>query len=114
MLMERQARDIVEKAVQKLGIENVIVEFEIPREEKFGDLATPVAMSLSKILKKAPRIIAEEIVNLIEKDVFERIDIAGPGFINFMFSKDYLFSQLRRLLSERAGFIRTEDRKSVV
>ncbi|HWR57374.1 MAG TPA: arginine--tRNA ligase, partial [Thermodesulfovibrionales bacterium] len=106
--MERYAREIVEKALQKLGIENVIVEFEIPREEKFGDLSTPVAMGLSKTLKKAPRKISEEIVELIEKDFFEKVEIAGPGFINFTFSKDYLFSQLRRLLSEGAGFIRKD------
>lgn len=108
MLMERQAREIVERAIRKLGTEDIILEFEIPREEKFGDLATPVAMGLSRKLRKAPRVIAEEIINLMEKDIFERIDIAGPGYINFTFSGDYLFSQLRRLLSEVAGFIRRD------
>lgn len=108
MPMERQAREIVEKAVQKLGVEDIPIEFEVPREEKFGDLATPVAMGLSKVLKRAPRKIAEEIVASIEKDFFEKIDIAGPGFINFTFSKKYLFSQLKRLLSEGAGFIRRD------
>lgn len=106
MLMERDARNIVEQAVMRLGGGHIRVEFEIPREE-FGDLATPVAMTLSKILKKAPRKIAEEIVGSIErKDVFEKIDIAGPGFINFAFSKKYLFSQLESLMAEKKKYIR--------
>lgn len=106
--MERKAREIVENAVQKLGIQGVVIEFEVPREEKFGDLATPVAMGLSKVLRKAPKAIAEEIIDLMEKDVFDKIEIAGPGYINFTFSKDYLFSQLRRLLLEGAGFVRKD------
>jgi arginyl-tRNA synthetase len=108
MLMERYARDIVEKAVKGLGVEHISVEFEIPREE-FGDLATPVAMTLSKILRKAPRKIAQEIVSSIEeRDVFEKVDIAGPGFINFAFSKKYLFSELKSLLAEKQRFIRRD------
>ena len=104
--MERYAKEIMEKAVRKLGVEQVDVEFGVPKEE-FGDLATPVAMALSKLLKKAPRKIAEEIVSSIEeRDVFEKIDIAGPGFINFAFSKKYLFSQLKCLISGKGNFVR--------
>ncbi len=108
MPMERQAREAVEKALRKIGVEHAVVEFEIPREEKFGDLATPVAMGLSKILRKAPKVIAQDIVKLMEEDMFERIDIAGPGYINFTFSRNYLFSELVRLLSEGTGFIRKD------
>ncbi len=107
--MERDIREVLEKAVKTLGMENVDIELDIPREEKFGDLATPVAMGLSKVLRRPPRKIAEEIVNAIaEKEVFDRIDIAGPGFINFFFSKRFLSSSLKALLAERTGFIRKD------
>jgi arginyl-tRNA synthetase len=107
--MEKKLRQVLEKAIRRLGVEDVVIELEIPREEKFGDLATPVAMGLSKALRKAPRKIAEEIVSVIEeRDIFERIDIAGPGFINFAFSRNYLISQLRRLVSEKGKFSRKD------
>lgn len=107
--MEKNIREILEKAIRKLGVDHIPIEIEIPREEKFGDFATPVAMGLSKILKKAPRKVAEEIVTAMEeRDTFERIDIAGPGFINFTCSKWFLSSSLRALLSEKGKFIRSD------
>jgi arginyl-tRNA synthetase len=108
--MKKNVRAIIEQVIGKLGgVERVPVEFEIPREEKFGDIATPVAMTLSKILKKSPRKIAEDMVSSLEdEDMFERIDIAGPGFINFTFSKKYLFSELKDLLSAKDKFLKKE------
>ncbi len=111
MPMERQAREAVEKALRKIGVEHAVVEFEIPREERFGDLATPVAMGLSKILRKAPKVIAQSLVDSMDRDMFERIDIAGPGYINFTFSRNYLYSELATLLCEGAGFIRKDTGK---
>jgi arginyl-tRNA synthetase len=107
--MEKNIREVLEKAIRKLGVDHILIEIEVPREEKFGDFATPVAMGLSKILKKAPRKVAEEIVNAIEeRDNFERIDIAGPGFINFTCSEGFLSASLRALLSEKGKFIRSD------
>ena len=107
--MEKGIRELIEKAIKNLGVESYPVELEIPREERFGDLATPAAMGLSKLLKRPPRQIAEEIVRHIEKaDVFERVDIAGPGFINFSFSQTYLYSQLKALLSTKKDFMRKD------
>jgi arginyl-tRNA synthetase len=107
--MEKTLRELLEKAIKRLGADNVVVEIEVPREEKFGDFSTPVAMGLSKVLRKSPRKIAEAIVDAIgEKEAFERIDIAGPGFINFTYSKGFLGSSLRALLSQREGFIRKD------
>jgi arginyl-tRNA synthetase len=107
--MEKGIRELIEKAIKNLGVESYPVELEIPREERFGDLATPAAMGLSKLLKKPPRQIAEEMVRHIGgEDVFERVDIAGPGFINFSFSRTYLYSRLKALLSTRKDFMRKD------
>lgn len=107
--MINDVRRIIVNAVKRLGIEAPFVEFEIPREEKFGDLATPVAMPLSKQLKRPPRSIAEDIVKLIGKEgPFEKIEIAGPGFINITFRGEYLCSELKRLLSKREGYFRQD------
>lgn len=107
--MERELKKIIEKALKKLGIEGIEVEFEVPREEKFGDISTPVAMGLSKTLKKPPGKIAQDIVNSIERnDIFAEIDIAGPGFINVTFSENHLFAETKALLSEKERFLRRD------
>lgn len=81
-------------------------ELGIPKEEGYGDLSTPVAMGLARQLKKAPKKIAEDIVSAIEnKEVFERIDIAGPGFINFTFTRKFLCTEITALLKEGEKFL---------
>lgn len=107
--MENDIKTIIEQAVIKLGVDNFKAELEVPREEKFGDISTPAAMSLSKILRKPPRIIAEEIIKALEeRDIFEAIEIAGPGFINFKFSEKYLCSELKALMLEKGRFLRKD------
>ncbi|MDH5203136.1 MAG: arginine--tRNA ligase [Nitrospirota bacterium] len=106
--MKKDLVKIIEDALKTLGIETPPhIEIEIPQKESFGDMATPVAMALSAIVKKPPRKIAEEIINSIkDKTVFEKIDIAGPGFINFTFSKKYLYSELKNLIQDKSRFLR--------
>ncbi|TAL26205.1 MAG: arginine--tRNA ligase [Nitrospirae bacterium] len=105
--MKKRLHDVLKTVVEKLGVPSPEIVIELPREESFGDLATPVAMSLSKILKKPPRKIAEDIAGAIEeKEIFEKIDIAGPGFINFTFSKAYLHSELRKIITDGPAILR--------
>ncbi|WP_333656003.1 arginine--tRNA ligase [Dissulfurispira sp.] len=103
--MEKILREILKKAVNAQRAE-VSIEIEIPKEEGFGDLSTPVAMGLAKPLKKPPRKIAEDIVNSIEnKEIFEKIEVAGPGFINFTFSKKHLCDELKELVENQDIFL---------
>ncbi|WP_319470413.1 arginine--tRNA ligase [uncultured Pseudodesulfovibrio sp.] len=63
---------------------------EPPKDKKFGDMSVNVAMMLAKQAKKAPRAIAEDIVAALEGDaLIEKIDIAGPGFLNFTFAPSF-------------------------
>jgi len=103
--MEKILREILKKAVNAQHAD-VNIEIEIPKEEGFGDLSTPVAMGLAKPLKKPPKKIAEDIVNSVEnKEIFEKIDIAGPGFINFTFSKKHLCDELKKLIEKQDNFL---------
>ena len=106
--MKKDLTRILKEALKRLGVETVSsIEIEVPRQESMGDLATTVAMSLTKSLKKPPRKIAEDMVNAIEdKAFFEKIEIAGPGFVNFTFSKEYLYSGLKDLLKLQGDFLR--------
>jgi len=101
---------ILEDSTRALAIESpTLIEVEVPPKEYFGDIATPVALSLSGILKKPPREIAKDIIASIkDKTIFEKIDIAGPGFINFTFSKEYLYSEMKNLLRDKEKFLRED------
>ncbi len=106
--MKKDLTRILKQALKRLGVETVSsIEIEVPPQESMGDLSTPVAMLLTKSLKKPPRKIAEDMINAIEdKAFFEKIEIAGPGFVNFTFSKEYLYSGLKDLLKLQRDFLR--------
>lgn len=108
--MERILREILQQTVfESLAPGDRDIEIEIPSEGNFGDFATPIAMRLAKSLRKAPRVIAEEIVSRIDKaEIFEKIEIAGPGYINFTFTRNFLAGELKRLICERESYI-SED-----
>ncbi len=78
-----------EKGELKLETQPAI-SLDTPRDKSHGDLATTLAMTLAKPEAKAPRKIAEIIVSNIQDEdgIIEKTDIAGPGFINFVFRQD--------------------------
>ncbi|RHW35418.1 arginine--tRNA ligase [Oceanobacillus profundus] len=65
---------------------------EKPKDKAHGDFASNIAMQLARIAKKAPRQIAEAIVANLDqsKASIEKVEIAGPGFINFFMKNDFL------------------------
>ncbi|MGE4293484.1 MAG: arginine--tRNA ligase [Desulfovibrio sp.] len=89
-----------------------------PKERKFGDLAANVAMMLARDAKMAPRKVAEEIVDAVDaaKDpAIEKVEIAGPGFLNFFFSPDFWKQTLDEVLQtgEAYGSLNTGRGKRV-
>ena len=67
------------------------VVVEIPKDTKNGDFSTNVAMRLTKLLKRKPQDIAQEILEELSKaDFIDKVEIAGPGFINFFVKKTSL------------------------
>src|SRR6516165_3754996 len=68
------------------------------QDPKFGDYQFNGAMSLAKALGKKPRDIAQELLDRLPKDdLFEKVEIAGPGFINLRVSTDWLAQQMQHL-----------------
>ncbi|RME63154.1 MAG: arginine--tRNA ligase, partial [Nitrospirae bacterium] len=104
-----KVKALIEEALREMGVDGTLVELEVPRQKQHGDLSTPVAMSLARVLKKPPREIAETIAKkLMQTGIFEKVDVAGPGFVNLFYSKDFLFNELKALLSEPAGCLRKD------
>src|SRR5699024_9046035 len=79
------------------------INLEKPKEKTHGDFAANIAMQLAKIAKKAPRQIAEDIVAHLdtEKAKVAKVEIAGPGFINFFMKQDFLTDIVQTIIKEK-------------
>ena len=94
----------IAEALKALSIEPYPIVLEHPGELSHGDFATNVALALSKKVGMKPRELAEKIVaRLSEKMPSEisKIEIAGPGFINFHLSKDFLVGEVVHIFSQK-------------
>ena len=84
-------------------------KIEYPKERKFGDYATPVAMQLAKMLKKNPLEIAEKICVELSKTLdFSKVEAVKPGFINVFLSDDVLFKELKSIIEEKQVYSRPD------
>ncbi|MDD6308907.1 MAG: arginine--tRNA ligase [Clostridia bacterium] len=102
--MTKTMQEMIKKAVQTAFPEVEVPEFllEVPKDKAHGDFSTNVAMLLTRTLHRAPRQIAEELAAHIEADVVvERVEVAGPGFINFYLQPTWVFGVLEDI--ERCG-----------
>jgi arginyl-tRNA synthetase len=91
--LKEYLKSLFEEASLKLEyLKEINLTFDIPKMENHGDLSSNAAMVLTKILKKNPRQIAEEIIsNLnIDNKIIFKVEIAGPGFINFFFTPSFI------------------------
>ncbi|MBE6720823.1 MAG: arginine--tRNA ligase [Ruminococcaceae bacterium] len=98
--LKNKITDAVELAIKNGELPDApLPEFiiEKPSDKKNGDFSSNIAMAGARAFKKAPRMIAESIVNnlSLEGSLFERAEIAGPGFINFFLSDEYYSAVLR-------------------
>src|SRR5690625_4330030 len=105
-------KEIVKAIVQaKLCEEGEIPTFvlEQPKERAHGDFATNIAMQLARVAKRAPRDIAAAIVSQINYDNahIKKIEIAGPGFINFYMIETYLNDIVHTVLRKGDAYGRT-------
>ncbi len=82
---------------------------EIPQDLKNGDFSSNVAMVNSKVFSSNPRAIATAILNNIDftDTVFERAELAGPGFINFFLGKEYFTTIVKAVLENKEEYGKT-------
>ncbi|NLW15226.1 MAG: arginine--tRNA ligase, partial [Erysipelothrix sp.] len=81
------------------------IMLEIPQRTEQGDYASNVAMRLTKELKKNPREIAQAIVDSVKDlDMISKVEVAGPGFINFFIKPEVLAKVIDNVLEQGATF----------
>lgn len=96
--------------LKDMGVEEPTVKLERPRDPSHGDVASNVAMTLARELERAPRQIAEEIMELLDLEAagVEAVEIAGPGFLNFRLSSGVVASVLPEILACDESWGRSE------
>jgi arginyl-tRNA synthetase len=105
--LKKYLSEIFKAAAQKLEyLKNQELIFTVPNIASHGDLSTNIAMLLSKQVKRNPREIASEIVSTLDfaPDKIEKIEIAGPGFINFRFSSGFVAQVVKEVLIAKENF----------
>jgi len=92
--------------------DNLAIELESPRDPRRGDLTTTISLRLAKKLSQNPVKLATTIKDKLDHAKEEsglgrfisKIEVAPPGFINFWFSKDYLFLALSEILRRKTSY----------
>ena len=108
--------EVIEASIKKAELANDIpeIKIEIPKDVKNGDYSTNIAMVLTKIAKRNPREIAQAIVDHLDasKAHVKKVDIAGPGFINFYLDNQYLTDIIPEAIQKGDQFGKAEASKN--
>lgn len=107
--MEKEIKNLIQNALKKLDIKDVDYVVEHPVDLKMGDYSTNVAMVLAKKLKTNPTELAEKIVASLlllvkgedGRGYIQEIQVAGAGFINFYFSRDFFVDQIKEIIKNK-------------
>ena len=110
-MSEEAIRQAVQGALSGMGVADADVRLEQPKDPSHGDLATTIALTLAKTLKRAPRTIAEEIASRIDTEGsgIESVSVAGPGFLNFRLSSGEVSSGLVEIIAMDDDYGRCDE-----
>ena len=116
--MTEKIYSILEKVALEMGAAGIEFKVERPKESSHGDFSSNIALNLfaNSRLKikdlgfKSPKELAEKIVSVLNSKFlnlnsdFEKVEIAGPGFINFYLSKKYLQNQVQTIIQQSSAY----------
>lgn len=113
--MTEVIRAALARVAAGLGAPGAEFVLERPREAGHGDLATNLALVLARSRKTPPRKVAEEIVAGLglPETVVARVEVAGPGFINFWLAEDQLAAALATIIRAGASYGRSDFGRGV-
>ena len=106
MSIKEEIKQIIAKSLDSLNIEynsdKIIID--TPKLENNGDYSTNIALILTKKLKKPPLEIANLIKENINSNIFAKVEIASPGFINIYLKKERLYQEINKILTEGKNY----------
>ena len=107
--MKKEILRIIEEALEEAKREGLIPDVEVPvgveyADKRFGDYATNIAFMLAKPAKKPPREVASILAGRIEDPYIERVEVAGPGFINITMKPSWWEMVVKKILREGSSY----------
>lgn len=112
-----QLRELIMEALGTLVAEEAVpavplpaFNIEIPADKAHGDFASNIAMICAKAFKMPPRKIAELICDklCLDGSLFEKTEVAGPGFINFFLGRQWFSDVVENVLEEKENYGKTD------
>lgn len=115
MSIIKELNEDISKLVKKAGYEAENLVLQPSGRRDLGEFQLNDAMTLAKTYKKSPRIIAEDIIKVLEQDNrFTNLNIAGPGFINITLTDKYLGELLTKIYENKNLNIDKRPRKKII
>jgi len=113
--IKSEAQEALKKAVDQFDCDfEDEIKLEFPPNPELGDLASTVSFQLAKHLRKAPNLIAPEVVEKIElPEIFEKVEATGP-YVNFFINHDIFAKQLLDSVDEDYGALPKVDEKIIL
>ena len=120
--IKKQIGDVLTDAIKNIGTKlnvspeltqtavSTEIEIEIPKEKTHGDFSANIAMKLTKVLRNSPQNIAKAIIEGIDTNgtYIDKVEIAGPGFINFYLKDNWLYDGLRMCIEKKENYGRLD------
>lgn len=106
-MIRQEIEALLKKVLKEMKLENVDIVLEHPESLEHGDYATNIALVAAPKLNSSPRDLAEDIKEKIEEykpKFVEKVEVAGPGFINLFLSRDYLVGELQEVIKQKEKY----------
>ena len=108
--LRQEIKSVVMKSLEIAAKQGELPQMEVnditvesPREKEHGDFSTNIAMQVTKQAHRAPRQIAEIIIKnlILDGTYIDKVECAGPGFINFYLKNNWLMDTLKAIQNSR-------------
>ena len=106
--LKQKIQTALSKLGQEVSLNDIIIEKS--KDTTHGDYATNVAMKFSRAFGKSPRDVASLIIENMDMDSIDKIEIAGPGFINFFMKNDSLQVFVKKIIDEGDNYGRSSKK----
>ena len=110
LILKTKIQSALNKLGQEVDLNDIVIENS--KDKTHGDYASNVAMKFSRLFGKAPRDVASLIIENIDMSSIDKIEIAGPGFVNFFMKNDSLQAYVKKINEEEDNYGR-EEKKNI-
>jgi len=110
--LKQKIQDALKKLGQEVSLNDIIIEKS--KDTAHGDYATNVAMKFSRLFAKSPRDVASLLIENIDMEGIDKVEIAGPGFINFFMKNDSLQVFVKKIIDEGDNYGRSSKKNQKI